>query len=128
MDDSADLYPRARALLAGSVLEPYVSNYRTRLIERRYAAITQRGYLGCVAHFASWLTATRIGLDGVNKEAGERFVAEHLPQCINLPIIVATMRPHIAWSVRGRSRGQCRAAFGVGAGERGPPAASASPR
>jgi integrase len=81
MDDGADLQPWTRAMLAGSVLEPYVRNYRTRLLEQRYAASTQRVYLCCVSHFACWLKATRIGLDGVNEEAGERFVAGHLPQC-----------------------------------------------
>ena len=81
MDDGADLQPWTRAMLADSVLGPYVANYRKRLIEQRYAANTQRVYLCCVSHFASWLKATQIGLNGVNGEAGERFIAEHLPQC-----------------------------------------------
>jgi hypothetical protein len=55
MDDGADLQPWTRAMLADSVLGPYVANYRKRLIEQRYAANTQRVYLCCVSHFASWL-------------------------------------------------------------------------
>ena len=52
MDDGADLQPWTRAMLADSVLGPYVANYRKRLIEQRYAANTQRVYLCCVSHFA----------------------------------------------------------------------------
>ena len=81
MVDDSDLKPWTRAMLGGSVLEPYISDYRSRLIKRRYAATTQRGYLYCVGHFARWLTAEKIGLDGINEVAGGRFVAEHLPLC-----------------------------------------------
>jgi hypothetical protein len=52
MDDDADLKPWTRAMLIGSVLEPYVPDYCSRLIKGRYAATTRRVYLCCIGHFA----------------------------------------------------------------------------
>jgi len=79
--NTTDLTSRIAAALVGSVLEPYVAEYRSRLKRGRYAANTRYVYAGCIGHFARWLTVERIGLEGVNEEAGRRFVSEHLPQC-----------------------------------------------
>ena len=81
MDDVADLKPHLTAMLMGSVFEPYASDYSSKLIKGRYSATTRRVYERCVGHFARWLGAERIGLEGVNEEAGRRFVTEHLPRC-----------------------------------------------
>jgi integrase/recombinase XerD len=80
MDDVADLKSHLNATLMGSIFEPYASDYSSKLIEGRYAATTRRVYARCVGHFARWLAAEGIGLEGVN-EAGRHFVTEHLPRC-----------------------------------------------
>jgi hypothetical protein len=79
--NTTDLTPQIAATLVGSVLEPYVAEYRSKLESSRYAANTRYVYAGCIGHFARWLTAERIGLEGVNEEAGRCFINVHLPRC-----------------------------------------------
>src|SRR5271166_2497628 len=81
MDEGTKRKPRLNALPMDGVLAPYASDYNSELIQGRYAAATGHAYLCCIGHFARWLTAERIGLEGVNGEAGRRFVTEHLPRC-----------------------------------------------
>jgi integrase/recombinase XerD len=81
MDEGTKRKPRLNALPMDGVLAPYASDYNSELIQGRYAAATRHAYLCCIGHFARWLTAERIGLKGVNGEAGRRFVTEHLPRC-----------------------------------------------
>ena len=81
MDNATNLKSKFTAPPMGGVLEPYASDYSSELTKGRYAASTRHAYLCCVGHFARWLTAERIGLDGVNEEVGRRFVTEHLPRC-----------------------------------------------
>lgn len=81
MDDDTVMPPRTRAMLMGSVLEPYVADYCTHLRQGGYARNTRRASLRCVAHFAGWLEAERIGLEAVTEDVGERFISSHLPQC-----------------------------------------------
>lgn len=81
MDAVADLNSQLTATLMGSVFDPYASDYSSKLIEGRYAAATIRVYARCVGHFARWLAAERLGLEGINEEIGRRFVTEHLPRC-----------------------------------------------
>ena len=68
MDDDAVLHPQTRAMLMGSVLEPFIADYCTHLRQGRYARNTRRVYLCCVAHFARWLGAERIELNAVTEE------------------------------------------------------------
>jgi integrase len=79
--NTTDLTPRIAATLVGSVLEPYVADYRSELERGRYAAHTRYVYAKCIGHFARWLTVERIGLEGVTEDAGRRFINEHLPRC-----------------------------------------------
>lgn len=81
MDDDAVLHPQTHAMLTGSVLEPFVADYCTRLRQGRYTRRTRHSYLCCVAHFARWLGIEGLGLDTVGDETCGRFVAEHLPRC-----------------------------------------------
>lgn len=81
MDDVTNPKPRLTAKPMCGVLGPYAADYSSELNEGRYAATTKHAYLCCVGHFAHWLTAERIALEGVNEEAGKRFVTEHLPRC-----------------------------------------------
>lgn len=92
LDDDAILHPQTRAMLTGSVLEPFIADYRSYLRQGRYARNTQRVYLCCVAHFARWLGAERIDLNAVTEEAGKRFVTDHLPRCECPPPVRRT--PH----------------------------------
>ena len=81
MDDDDVMNPRTRATLMDSVLGPYVLEYCAHLRTGRYAGNTRRVYLLCIAHFACWLTAERLGPSEVDEETGGRFVDDHLPRC-----------------------------------------------
>ncbi len=81
MDDDAVLHPQTHAVLTGSVLEPFVADYRSHLRQGRYTRRTRHSYLCCIAHFARWLGAEGLGVDTVGDETCRRFVAEHLPRC-----------------------------------------------
>jgi integrase/recombinase XerD len=84
--------PAARAVLMDSVLGPYVERYCGNLHGKRYAEHTRRTYLGCIAHFARWLTTEQLGLEAADEHAGQRFIENHLPHCDCSPAIWRT--PH----------------------------------
>jgi integrase len=91
--DEVNIVPlQTRSWLMDSVLGPYVPEYRSYLLGRRYAVNTTRIYVYCVAHFAHWVTAERLGLDRIDEEAAQRFLADHLPGC-DCPAPVRRM-PH----------------------------------
>jgi len=81
MDDDALIVRPAGASLAGSVLQPFISDYCAYLRAGRYATSTARVYVRCVAHFAYWLTAENIALSAVNEAIGRRFIGDHLGCC-----------------------------------------------
>jgi integrase len=91
MDDETAA-PVARAALMNSVLEPYVVPYCCYLRSRRYAAHTRHIYLGCVAHFARWLSAEGLGVEQADEQAGRRFISTHLPHCSCPPPV--RRKPH----------------------------------
>lgn len=80
MDAFDSIHPTPAAWLRASVLAPFVPAYWRRLIERRYASVTVRAYMGCLAHFARWSRRARVDL-GELSAAAQRFVDEHLPHC-----------------------------------------------
>ena len=69
------------ARLAGSVLQPFISDYCAHLRRGRYAASTVPVYLRCVAHFGHWLRAEKIALSAVNETTGRCFLTGHLARC-----------------------------------------------
>lgn len=96
MDEELGRKSGLNPLPMGGVLAPYASDYNSQLIQGRYAAETRHAYLCCMGHFARWLTAEQIGLEGVNEAAGSRFVAEHISRCDCPPPFRRT--PHIVKS------------------------------
>ena len=68
--DEVNIVPRqTRSWLMDSVSDPHVPEYCSYLSARRYAVHTTHIYVYCVAHFAHWLTAERLGLDHIDEEA-----------------------------------------------------------
>jgi integrase len=81
MAEETVIPPQPRAWLQHSILQDYAAAYSEHLHRGRYAPTTRRIYLGCVAHFAHWLTIGHYALGAVGEAAVGRFVAEHLPGC-----------------------------------------------
>jgi integrase/recombinase XerD len=75
------LQPHTRAWLKQSALDAHVPGYCAYLEVHGYAASTQRVYLGCVAHFAYWMSRARLGLKRLDEDAVARYLTDHLPRC-----------------------------------------------
>jgi len=80
MDAFDSIHPLPATWLRASVLAPFVPAYWCRLIERRYAPITARAYLCCIAHFARWSQRRQLDLGKLDQHT-DRFVENHLPRC-----------------------------------------------
>ncbi len=81
MENGTAVHPQARAWLERSVLQPYISEFCSRLRHSRYRALSIHGYLYCIAHFAHWARRHRLALAKIDERATSRFIAEHLPHC-----------------------------------------------
>lgn len=81
MEKRSAVHPQVRVWLERSTLQPYVSEFCSRLQRSRYCESTIHCYLYCVAHFAHWAHRHRLALDQIDERATTRFVAEHLPDC-----------------------------------------------
>lgn len=81
MDGLASLHPTPAAWLRKSDLARFIPDYRRHLVDRGYAATTQRVYLCGVAHFARWLTRRRLRACDVSDTEAGRFLNQHLPRC-----------------------------------------------
>jgi hypothetical protein len=81
MTETIALHPQPRGRMKSSVLESHTADYCEYLREHRYAFNTQRVYVCCVAHFARWITLSRIALPEVDEQIVDRFTGEHLAEC-----------------------------------------------
>lgn len=81
MDQAVALHPHALRWLNESELGCFSTQYLHYLAERRYTPGTAHAYLCCVAHFARWLTRSRLSLDRIDDRSVRRFLDEHLPRC-----------------------------------------------
>ena len=81
MENGTAVHPQVRAWLERSVLQPYISEFCSRLRHSRYRALSIHGYLYCIAHFAHWARRHRLALAKIDERATSRFIAEHLPHC-----------------------------------------------
>src|SRR4051812_20041371 len=81
MDEDNVMSLRTRTRLTESVLGPYIPQYCSYLLARRYAANTRRFYVSCVAHFAYWVTNEQLDLSRIDEEIAKHFLSYHLPRC-----------------------------------------------
>lgn len=72
---------RLHARVAASKFAPHVDRYLHYLTERCYAPHTIDAYLGCIAHFAYWMSQRRLAVHRLDEETLRRFLDEHLPSC-----------------------------------------------
>jgi integrase/recombinase XerC len=75
------LHPTVRGWLLDGPLAEHVPAYVARLKEGRYASNTMARWLGAVAHFAHWMTLSRLSADRLDESRIEQFLHEHLPHC-----------------------------------------------
>jgi site-specific recombinase XerD len=69
--------------LLDSQLAPYAYSFKHHLTERRYASSSVDVYVACIAEFALWMSQCGLEVDGVDDDAVQRFLDNHLLQCKN---------------------------------------------
>jgi site-specific recombinase XerD len=67
--------------LRESPLAAHVDAFERYLCERRYAAVTKEKYIGCLAHFARWMSQRQLDAEHLDEDTVGRFLDGHLPQC-----------------------------------------------
>ena len=92
MNGITSLHPTPLAWLRDSALSPHIDAYGAYLHQSRYAAITIRGYLACVAHFAHWMSRDCLQIHEVDEKSVRQFLEEYLPRCNCLWPVVRVYR------------------------------------
>jgi integrase/recombinase XerC len=81
MDFVTSLHPTPQAWLRNSALAPHIDAYEAYLCKGRYASVTIRGRLACVAHFARWMSQGCLAVQLLDERTVRQFLDEHLPKC-----------------------------------------------
>lgn len=76
-----ELHPAVRGWLFNGPLAEHAPAYVARMRESRYAANTIARSLAAVAHFAHWMTLSRLSAERLDESRVEQFLREHLPHC-----------------------------------------------
>jgi integrase/recombinase XerC len=69
--------------LLESQLAAYAGAFRHHLTERRYASRSVDVYVACIAEFALWMSQSGLEVGGIDEEAIQRFLDDHLLRCKN---------------------------------------------
>ena len=75
------LHATPNAWLTNSVLAPHLDAFITHLQQGRYAANTTKGYVAGIAHFAYWITQSKLPVEALNEHTVKQFLNNHLPRC-----------------------------------------------
>lgn len=81
MDPITSLYSAPKGWLLNSVLAPHVDAFVEKLRQGRYAANTNKRYVGCIAHFARWMSNCCLPVSLLDEDTVEQFLGNHLPRC-----------------------------------------------
>ena len=87
MIEISSLHPVTRARLLDGPLSEHVPAYVARLERGRYAAKNARRCLGSVAHFAHWMSVSRIPAQVLDDDCIDRFLRYHVA-CCDCPVPV----------------------------------------
>jgi len=75
------LHATPNAWLTNSVLAPHLGAFIAHLQQGRYAAKTTRGYVAGIAHFAYWITQSKLPVEALDEHTVKQFLNDHLPRC-----------------------------------------------
>lgn len=81
MTKIAALHPTIRVWLLEGPLAAHVPAYVARLRRGGYAAHTSGRYLNGVAHFAHWISMSRLPVSRLDEGSIDQFLRYHLPRC-----------------------------------------------
>ncbi|MCU7940675.1 MAG: site-specific integrase [gamma proteobacterium symbiont of Bathyaustriella thionipta] len=75
---------QSKAWLLDSPLFAYIETYKQYCIPQAYSAETIKDYLYCFAHFAHWLTQSRLDIHYINEQTIHTFIHDYLSKCNNI--------------------------------------------
>lgn len=75
------LHATPNAWLTNSVLAPHLDAFITHLQQGRYATNTTKGYVAGIAHFAYWITQSKLPVEALDEHTVKQFLDDHLPRC-----------------------------------------------
>ncbi len=81
MNSTRQFHRRPANWLHESQLAPYVDAFTHYLSERRYTPQTIRTYLGCITHFARWMSQYPLDVRDIDEDVVRQFLDDHLPRC-----------------------------------------------
>ena len=81
MPEIPSLHPTLQGWLLDGPLAAYVPAYVERLKRGRYASSTSQRCLNAVAHFAHWMSLSRLPVVKLDESRFDQFLQEHLPVC-----------------------------------------------
>jgi integrase/recombinase XerC len=83
MNPTGRLPHKSMDRLLESQLAAYADAFKHYLTERRYASSSIDVYVACIAEFALWMSRSGLQVYGIDEDAVQRFLDDHLLQCKN---------------------------------------------
>ena len=81
MNASFLVSPSLRGWIAASELAPHIETFVERLVRDGYACRTAANHVDAIAHFARWMSRSRLTVERLDEVAIQRFLDRHLPRC-----------------------------------------------
>jgi integrase/recombinase XerC len=81
MDACVFVSPSLRNWLATSALAPHIETLVERLARDGYSCHTIAHHGDSIAHFARWMSRSRLKVEHIDEAAIQRFLDRHLPRC-----------------------------------------------
>jgi hypothetical protein len=95
MDASVFLSPSLRTWFATSELALHIETFVERLARDGYACHSVARHVDSIAHFARWMSRSRLKVEHIDEAAIDRFLDRHLPRC-DCPLPVHRVRRDLA--------------------------------
>lgn len=81
MNASFLVSPSLRGWFAASELAPHIETFVERLVRDGYSCRTAANHVDAIAHFARWMSRSRLKVERLDEAAIQRFLDRHLPRC-----------------------------------------------
>ena len=81
MNASFLVSPSVRGWFAASELAPHIETFVERLVRDGYSCRTTANHVDSIAHFARWMSRSRLKVERLDEAAIQRFLDRHLPRC-----------------------------------------------
>jgi len=81
METTPEFHRNSTVWHVDSRIAPYLDIFKDHLVKHGYAVGAVGTYVGCVIHFARWLSRSGLDIDRIDEAVVHRFLNVHLPNC-----------------------------------------------